>query len=97
MQLGQCLPHSNCLVNIRYLGASLDSWGLEAVPRPCEMKLWKDWNKICPRKAMYLSLDSAITSCVTLGSTSLSITFFICKMGGQVAVKTNRIMHVKCL
>ena len=46
---------------------------------------------------MSLSLDSAITSCVTLDSTSLSISFFICKMGLWVAVKTNRIMHVKCL
>lgn len=29
---------------------------------------------------MSLNLDSAITSCVTLGSTSLSISFFICQM-----------------
>lgn len=46
---------------------------------------------------MSSSLGSAITSCVTVGSTSLSSSFFICKMDLWVAVKTNKVMHVKCL
>lgn len=42
---------------------------------------------------MSLSLDSAITSCVTLGSSSLSISFFICKKEIGTWQMYNETMH----
>lgn len=69
MLLGQCLPHSNCLVNIRYFGASLivGAWkqypdpGLEAAVERLEQGLSYECNvfnsQLCHYKLCNLGLN----------------------------------------